>query len=218
MAQTFNCPSCGASLDYDGGDDPVIRCAYCKSTVIVPEELRPAPPQRSAWTATPIPDSPLTIDLSGMPGRLDQIKAIKQLVDDNQGIITTLKTVKELVRDGQEAEAARLYQETFGVSDQEAKDLVNRLAAGQSVVLSSTSFSTSIPVVSGTQAQVVSGPQAAQAAQFWREQIDVAQQQQRKRAWVVYGVVALLVIVFLVILFSIILGAPLLCGILGASS
>ncbi|MBU1879349.1 MAG: hypothetical protein KJ734_10405 [Chloroflexi bacterium] len=46
----------------------------------------------------------------------------------------------------------------------------------------------------------------------------MAQQQQRKRAWVVYGVVALLVIVFLVILFSIILGAPLLCGILGASS
>jgi len=162
----------------------------------VPEELRPA-----QQPAIPAFSAPLTVNLGGLMGSLN-----------------TLKTVKQLARDGQQAEAARLYQETFGVSDQEAKDLVSRLAAGQSVVLSNVSFGTPVPVVSGTRVQVVSGPQAAQAAQFWREQIGVAQQQQRKQVGVVLGVVVLLAIVFLSILFSVILGAPFLCGILGMAS
>ena len=38
--QTFECPNCGASLDYHAGDDPTIRCQYCSTSVVVPEELR----------------------------------------------------------------------------------------------------------------------------------------------------------------------------------
>ncbi|MCP4541283.1 MAG: hypothetical protein GY832_29475 [Chloroflexi bacterium] len=39
-AQKFQCPSCGAALDNDNGDDPTVRCPYCDGSVIVPEELR----------------------------------------------------------------------------------------------------------------------------------------------------------------------------------
>lgn len=40
--QTFECPNCGASLDYHDGDGPTIRCKYCNTSVVVPEELRRA--------------------------------------------------------------------------------------------------------------------------------------------------------------------------------
>jgi outer membrane protein assembly factor BamB len=44
-AQTFNCPTCGAPLDYDGGPETTIHCPFCNSSVVVPEELRPEKPQ-----------------------------------------------------------------------------------------------------------------------------------------------------------------------------
>lgn len=39
MGQTFQCPNCGASLDYNPGDDPVIQCGYCRTSVVVPEGI-----------------------------------------------------------------------------------------------------------------------------------------------------------------------------------
>jgi len=38
-AKTFKCPSCGSALE-PNGDSKEIKCAFCGSTVIVPEELR----------------------------------------------------------------------------------------------------------------------------------------------------------------------------------
>ncbi len=35
----LNCPSCTASLDYDGRSE-TIRCEYCGTTIIVPESLK----------------------------------------------------------------------------------------------------------------------------------------------------------------------------------
>src|SRR3972149_4772492 len=40
MPQTFNCPNCGAPLDYPGGSEATVRCPYCNNSVIVPAELR----------------------------------------------------------------------------------------------------------------------------------------------------------------------------------
>jgi DNA-directed RNA polymerase subunit RPC12/RpoP len=40
---TFQCPNCGSPLTANGSDKE-IQCSYCGSTVIVPEELRAAPP------------------------------------------------------------------------------------------------------------------------------------------------------------------------------
>jgi LSD1 subclass zinc finger protein len=42
--QEFNCPNCGAPLNYEGGDSPTIRCPYCDTVVVVPDEIRPARP------------------------------------------------------------------------------------------------------------------------------------------------------------------------------
>jgi LSD1 subclass zinc finger protein len=46
MPKKFDCPSCGAPLDYDGGSDYTIRCPFCNNSVIVPEELRPTAVRR----------------------------------------------------------------------------------------------------------------------------------------------------------------------------
>ena len=40
---TFKCPNCGSPVTTTGPEKEV-QCAYCGSTVIVPEELRVAPP------------------------------------------------------------------------------------------------------------------------------------------------------------------------------
>ena len=39
-AQEFNCPNCGAPLDYPG-TGATMRCPYCDTSVMVPAELRP---------------------------------------------------------------------------------------------------------------------------------------------------------------------------------
>ncbi len=41
MLDSFNCPSCHASLDLpENLTQPIVKCPYCSTTVIVPEELR----------------------------------------------------------------------------------------------------------------------------------------------------------------------------------
>jgi DNA-directed RNA polymerase subunit RPC12/RpoP len=42
--KTFNCPQCGASLEFERIENPWVKCHYCNSTVVVPAELRPPPP------------------------------------------------------------------------------------------------------------------------------------------------------------------------------
>jgi len=39
MIDDLNCSNCGAPLDYSGSET-TIRCPYCGSSVVVPEELR----------------------------------------------------------------------------------------------------------------------------------------------------------------------------------
>jgi len=39
-AQSFTCPNCGAALDSPGGDTATLKCPFCSTSVIVPEELR----------------------------------------------------------------------------------------------------------------------------------------------------------------------------------
>jgi tripartite motif-containing protein 71 len=52
--QTFECPNCGASLDYHDGDEPTIRCPYCSTSVVVPEELRRAQSAQPAMASVNI--------------------------------------------------------------------------------------------------------------------------------------------------------------------
>ncbi|MEP6637157.1 MAG: hypothetical protein ABJB97_10575, partial [Acidobacteriota bacterium] len=57
MLQTFDCPKCGAPVTYEPtglpGQEARVRCQYCNSTLIVPDELRGQPARVV----------PLTIDL-----------------------------------------------------------------------------------------------------------------------------------------------------------
>ncbi len=39
---TFNCPNCGAPLDFDGGEETTIHCPFCNTSVVVPKEVRPS--------------------------------------------------------------------------------------------------------------------------------------------------------------------------------
>jgi outer membrane protein assembly factor BamB/uncharacterized Zn finger protein (UPF0148 family) len=41
-AQEFNCPNCGAPLDYQG-TGTTMRCPYCETSVVIPAELRSQP-------------------------------------------------------------------------------------------------------------------------------------------------------------------------------
>lgn len=43
-AEELKCPNCGAPLDFKNIDEPTMRCPYCETVVVVPEELRPAKP------------------------------------------------------------------------------------------------------------------------------------------------------------------------------
>src|SRR5512134_2388833 len=40
MTTLFHCPNCNGPLQYDGGDNYVVSCPYCNSSVVVPEGLR----------------------------------------------------------------------------------------------------------------------------------------------------------------------------------
>jgi ribosomal protein L7/L12/outer membrane protein assembly factor BamB/DNA-directed RNA polymerase subunit RPC12/RpoP len=118
MSQTFQCPNCGAPLDYDGGSDPVIPCPYCKSTVIVPEELHTAHTGSSALTTS-----------VGM--------GLDNLLQPEK--IAHLREIGRLVRQGQKVEAVNLYREIFGAELKEAQEAIDRLAAGKAIAITHTS-------------------------------------------------------------------------------
>ncbi len=120
MIQVFKCPSCGASLSYEGGSAPTITCQFCGSTVAVPEELRAKPEPASSPETAPAPGLDLGGALSGLP--LDKLAELKQMA-----------------RSGPKIEAIKLYRELFPQTGlAEAKEAVEKLEAGQPLVFTST--------------------------------------------------------------------------------
>lgn len=114
-AQKFQCPSCGASLDYENSRALTIRCPYCNSSVIVPESLRVA---------------------SGMEG----IGGMESVLGDAH--TAQLAEVARLVRSGKKIEAIKRFRETFQAGLKESKDVVDQMEAGQAVDLSAFSITT----------------------------------------------------------------------------
>ncbi len=47
MPMTFNCPDCGAQLEYQGGNSSLV-CQYCGNTVVVPADLQQAQAEEEA--------------------------------------------------------------------------------------------------------------------------------------------------------------------------
>ena len=109
MPDTFNCPNCGAPLDYKG-NDPIIRCPFCSGSVVVPDNLRSQP----SFSSQP---HNFTITGSGdMSALISQARRFKE--------------VKDLALAGNEDEAIRLYIEITGVNQDVARNSVEALAQG----------------------------------------------------------------------------------------
>ncbi len=120
MPETLSCPNCGAPLDYKG-NDPIIRCPYCSTSVVVPDNLRAKP----SFSSKP---SNFTLSGSGdMAGLLQKARRMKD--------------VKDLAQSGKMDEAISLYREITGVGEFEANTAVHALSLGQPITL--TGFSTS---------------------------------------------------------------------------
>src|SRR5512140_898424 len=107
MSDTFNCPNCGAPLDYKGSD-PIIRCPYCNSSVVVPDNLR---------AKLEFSSQPHNFTLSGVGDMSNLINRARRF-----------KEVKDLARAGNMDEAVRVYSEITGVSPEMARPSVEALA------------------------------------------------------------------------------------------
>ncbi len=100
MPQAFNCPNCGAPLDYPGGSDATMRCPYCNNSVIVPEELRG--PERPG--------------VSAMPHGARFSDTVEGIAD-----------VQRLLESGNKIEAIKRFREITHAGLKEAKDAVERM-------------------------------------------------------------------------------------------
>ena len=107
MSIPFKCTSCGGPLEYQEGGALTVRCPFCGSSIIVPEELRPRPaPQASSG------------------GFFDGLLKMQERA-------ANLQEIARLARAGNKIEAIKLYREIFGVGLAEAKLAVERMAAGE---------------------------------------------------------------------------------------
>ena len=62
MIKTFKCPTCGATMSYEGGPEPTLTCAFCGSVAPVPPELQAqAQPDSAHGFATHTPHPPLNV-------------------------------------------------------------------------------------------------------------------------------------------------------------
>ncbi|MDT4898128.1 MAG: hypothetical protein QOH25_3205 [Acidobacteriota bacterium] len=116
MSIPFKCTSCAAPLAYQEGGAPTVRCEFCGSSIIVPEELRakPAP----SWGT----------------GLVDGIFKLQERA-------ANLQEVARLARSNRKIEAIKLYREIFGVGLAEAKVAVERMASGGATEVSMMSSS-----------------------------------------------------------------------------
>ncbi|MGD0610612.1 MAG: hypothetical protein ABSB41_03785 [Anaerolineales bacterium] len=113
--RTFQCPSCGASLEPATGLT-TMKCGYCGTSVVIPEDLRSTP------RADPGSASPVNVDLSQLIARASQ-----------------MGEVARLARTGELAAAIKMYQENSGAGYEHAKMAIEAIASGKSPNLDMTS-------------------------------------------------------------------------------
>jgi len=145
MPDTLNCPNCGAPLDYKG-NDPIIRCPYCSTSVVVPDNLRAKP----SFSSKP---GNFTLSGSGnIAGLVQQARRIKE--------------VKDLAQSGQMDEAIRLYREITGANELEANTAVQALSEGRPITLAGFSAAdvVSAQVAQYTIPAIQAGTQASKSA------------------------------------------------------
>jgi ribosomal protein L7/L12/DNA-directed RNA polymerase subunit RPC12/RpoP len=119
-AKHFQCPSCGASLDYENSRALTMRCPYCNSSVIVPESLR-------------------------LAAGLDGISGLESVLDSTH--TAQLAEVARLVHAGKKLEAIKLFRESFQSGLKESKDAVEQMERGEAVDLSIFTINTTPTVM-----------------------------------------------------------------------
>ncbi len=131
MIKVFKCPSCGATVSYEGGPEKTITCQFCASTIIVPQELR---------DELEASDS---IDADHPGGSLDEWAAAKTPAsadDAHPGLgLDKLAEIKELLAAGKKIEAIKLIRQATGLGLKEAKDLVEAMERGEAITFTSAS-------------------------------------------------------------------------------
>jgi hypothetical protein len=110
MAQSFHCPNCGAPLDPPGGSALTIRCPFCSSSVIIPNELRRQTRQ---------------------PDTLSRAQAMADLPDSGKDMLEIIR----LVKSGRKEEALQRFREAFDTSRSVAEDTIQAIERNQVVPL-----------------------------------------------------------------------------------
>jgi len=132
----FPCPNCGATQSVDETTVST-QCQFCGNTITVPENLRPkpappdpalgAPQTYSFGGATGTPPMGAMPGLTGVPG----LPSMFMNMDVNK-----LMAMAKAARSGDVNEAARLYSESFGVSQEDAMQAAQLMMQHHPVVLS----------------------------------------------------------------------------------
>lgn len=121
-AKSFDCPNCGSALDYQGGDEDIIQCDYCDSSIIVPKELRNHDEL--------------------FQGKFQNLDWLTNNADE-------MADLGRLVGTGRKIEAIKQYRQIFGVGLKETKDAVDKMMRGESIVVTHSSVETSSPTPTG---------------------------------------------------------------------
>ena len=111
MPQSFDCPNCSAPLDLDNIDSATIRCPYCNTSVVVPEEMRSKKPGK------------------GVLLKVSQVTSPSPPID----VADKLQTIRELAHSGNKIGAIRLMRETFVIGLKDAKGMVEAMQHGEVV-------------------------------------------------------------------------------------
>ncbi|MFO7540682.1 MAG: hypothetical protein R6X32_21805 [Chloroflexota bacterium] len=106
----FQCPNCYASLT--PGNNATLRCEYCNSTIIVPQDLRD--PEQGAAAGAGASD----LNLSSEQDRL-------------------LEEISRLIAGNQKIQAIKTYRDLSGSGLREAKEAIEAMEAGRPIMISS---------------------------------------------------------------------------------
>ena len=113
MPHSFSCPNCAAPLDTEGDGSATLRCPYCHTSVIIPEELRLS---KSVAQSTPY------INILNPPDQVD--------LDERMNIIREKATAGDTIG------AIRILRNTYVIGLSKAKELVESIQRGEEVDLS----------------------------------------------------------------------------------
>jgi ribosomal protein L7/L12 len=129
--QVFACPSCGASLTYEGGPEVTVECQFCGHRAPVPAELR----ARAEVTPPAAPMAPMTPPPVPAGSPLEAM--VSSMMSSALGVsLDQLKELRQLAQAGEKEQAVLHFRQLFPhVSLEQAQDAVEKMASGQPVAL-----------------------------------------------------------------------------------